>query len=114
MPFYHLRSDGFWHLHTWPGLDILLTKSNSVRSFRHLRDVVAYATLDADLWLLQVPAHRAALTQAWPASAARYWRSPLSATAPTCLSSKCVMGSTPLNNFGKLFSSIKERASPIL
>ena len=46
LPFYHLRSDGFWHLHTWPGLEILLTKSNSVRSFRHLRDVVAYAALD--------------------------------------------------------------------
>ncbi|HEX8505394.1 MAG TPA: hypothetical protein VF630_08505 [Hymenobacter sp.] len=65
LPFYHLRSDGFWHLHTWPGLEILLTTSNSVRSFRHLRDVVAYAALDADLWLLlQVPAHRAALRQA--------------------------------------------------
>lgn len=65
LPFYHLRSDGFWHLHTWPGLEILLTSSNSVRSFRHLRDVVAYAALDADLWLLlQAPAHRAAFTQA--------------------------------------------------
>jgi putative restriction endonuclease len=65
LPFYHLRSDGFWHLHTWPGLEILLTRSGSARSFRHLRDVVAYAAFDADLWaLLQVPAHRAALTQA--------------------------------------------------
>ncbi|WP_052732857.1 hypothetical protein [Hymenobacter terrenus] len=44
LPFYHLRSDGFWQLHTWPGLEILLTTSNSVRSFRHLRDVVAYAS----------------------------------------------------------------------
>ncbi|HEX8656802.1 MAG TPA: HNH endonuclease [Hymenobacter sp.] len=65
LPFYHLRSDGFWHLHTWPGLGILLTTSNSVRSFRHLRDVVAYAAFDADLWLLlQAPAARAALRQA--------------------------------------------------
>ncbi|WP_262905876.1 hypothetical protein [Hymenobacter terricola] len=65
LPFYHLRSDGFWHLHTWPGLEILLTRLGSIRSFRHLRDVVAYAALDADLWLLlQEPAQRAALTQA--------------------------------------------------
>jgi putative restriction endonuclease len=65
LPFYHLRSGGFWHLHPWPGLEILLTRSGSVRSFRHLRDVVAYAALDADLWLLlQTPAHRAASTQA--------------------------------------------------
>ncbi|MGI4872661.1 MAG: HNH endonuclease [Janthinobacterium lividum] len=65
LPFYHLRSDGFWHLHPWPGLEILLTSSGSVRSFRHLRDVLAYAALDADLWqLLLVPADRAALRQA--------------------------------------------------
>jgi putative restriction endonuclease len=65
LPFYHLRSDGFWHLHTWPGLEILLTTANSVRSFRHLRDVVAYAALDDSLWLLlQVPAQRLALRQA--------------------------------------------------
>lgn len=65
LPFYHLRSDGFWHLHTWPGLEILLTASNSVRSFRHLRDVVAYAALDNDLWLLaQAPAAHVALRQA--------------------------------------------------
>ena len=65
LPFYHLRSDGFWHLHTWPGLEILLTRSGSIRSFGHLRDVVAYAALDADLWLLlQTPTNRAALRQA--------------------------------------------------
>lgn len=65
LPFYHLRSDGFWHLHTWPGLEILLTSANSVRSFRHLRDVVAYAAFDDSLWqLLQVPAQRLALQQA--------------------------------------------------
>ena len=65
LPFYHLQSDGFWHLHTWPGLEIMLTKSSSVRSFRHLREVLAYAALDPDLWrLLQAPADRAALRQA--------------------------------------------------
>jgi putative restriction endonuclease len=65
LPFYHLKSDGFWHLHTWPGLDILLTKSSSVRSFRHLREVLAYAALDPELWLLlQAPTDRAALRQA--------------------------------------------------
>lgn len=44
---------------------MLLTKSSSVRSFRHLREVLAYAALDADLWQLAVvPADRAALRQA--------------------------------------------------
>jgi len=65
LPFYHLTGDGFWHLHPWPGLELLLTKSGSVRSFRHLREVVAYASLDAELWLLaQQPAARAELQQA--------------------------------------------------
>ncbi|MBD2722822.1 HNH endonuclease [Hymenobacter armeniacus] len=77
LPFYHLTGDGFWHLHTWPGLELLLTASNSVRSFRHLREVVAFAALDADLWqLAQQPEARAALQQAllaryFPATQAR-------------------------------------------
>jgi putative restriction endonuclease len=80
LPFYHLSGDGFWHLHTWPGLEILLTKSNSIRSFRHLRDVVAYAALDADLWLLvQAPTSRTALREAL---LARYFPKPRAATAP--------------------------------
>lgn len=78
LPFYHLTGDGFWHLHTWPGLELLLTASSSVRSFRHLREVVAYAALDADLWkLAQQPAARATLQQAllaryFAATQARY------------------------------------------
>lgn len=78
LPFYHLTGDKFWHLHPWPGLELLLTSSGSVRSFRHLRDVVAYAALDAGLWALaQQPDTRAALQQAllgryFPLTRARY------------------------------------------
>lgn len=62
LPFYHLSSDGFWHLHTWPGLEVLLTKSHSISSFGHLREVVQYACFDEALWqLLAVSASRAAL-----------------------------------------------------
>ncbi|MBO3271236.1 HNH endonuclease [Hymenobacter defluvii] len=65
LPFYHLSGDGFWHLRTLPGLEVLLTASRSVKSFRSLRDTVDYATLDAELWaLLQDPAAREALRQA--------------------------------------------------
>jgi putative restriction endonuclease len=78
LPYYHLGGEGFWQLHTWPGLELLLTRSSSVRSFRHLREVVAYASLDEELWLLtQQPAARAALQQAllaryFPLTQARY------------------------------------------
>lgn len=50
MPFFHLQSSGFWHLHARPGRELVLTSSKSVRSFSHLRDVIAYASLDAALW----------------------------------------------------------------
>ena len=65
LPFYHLSGDGFWHLHPWPGRAVLLTTSNSPRRLRHLREVLAYASLDPELWqLLQEPTHRTALRQA--------------------------------------------------
>jgi putative restriction endonuclease len=64
LPFFHLQSSGFWHLLSRPGQELVLTSSKSVRSFGHLRDVVAYAALDAALWeLLEQPVAREALRQ---------------------------------------------------
>lgn len=65
LPFFHLRSSGFWHLHARPGQELVLTASKSVRSFGHLRDVLAYASLDAALWeLLVQPVAREEIRQA--------------------------------------------------
>ncbi|GAB2962132.1 HNH endonuclease [Hymenobacter coalescens] len=65
LPFYHLSGDGFWHLRTLPGLEVLLTASRSVKSFRSLRDTVEYAYLDEPLWaLLQETGAREELRQA--------------------------------------------------
>lgn len=65
LPFFHLRSSGLWHLHARPGQELVLTASKSVRSFGHLRDVMAYASLDAALWeLLLQPLHREEIRQA--------------------------------------------------
>jgi putative restriction endonuclease len=65
LPFFHLRSSGFWHLHAWPGRELVLTASKSVRSFGHLRDVIAFASLDAELWeLLLQPVAREEIRQA--------------------------------------------------
>jgi putative restriction endonuclease len=52
LPFYHLGSSGFWHLQTMTGKEILLTKSLSIRSFAHLKEVVAYAYVDEALFQL--------------------------------------------------------------
>lgn len=52
LPFFHLQSDGFWHLQTKPGLQLINTSSGSIRSFSHLKQVVDYAYLDNLLYHL--------------------------------------------------------------
>ncbi len=52
LPFYHLQKDGFWHLRTYPGLEILVSRSHSLLSFKNLREAVEYAALDPALWAL--------------------------------------------------------------
>jgi putative restriction endonuclease len=65
LPFFHLQSSGFWHLHARPGRELVLTSSKSVRSFGHLRDVIAYASVDMALWdLLTQPVAREETRQA--------------------------------------------------
>jgi putative restriction endonuclease len=65
LPFFHLQSSGFWHLHAQPGRELVLTSSKSVGSFGHLRDVIAYVPVDAALWdLLMQPVAREEIRQA--------------------------------------------------
>jgi putative restriction endonuclease len=57
LPFYHLKSDGFWYLKTLPGKEILLTSSNSIKSFAGLRNAVAYAYFDDEVYSLLTNPH---------------------------------------------------------
>jgi len=50
LPFYHLKSDGFWQLRTYPGREILLSSSHSIKSFAALRQAVAYGSFDTDVY----------------------------------------------------------------
>ncbi|RYG10365.1 MAG: HNH endonuclease, partial [Chitinophagaceae bacterium] len=50
LPFFHLQSEGFWHLRTLPGREVLLTTSHSIKSFSHLKEVIAFAYLDETLF----------------------------------------------------------------
>lgn len=52
LPFFHLQSDGFWHLQTLPGREILLNSSHSIKSFAHLKEVIAFAYFDEELYHL--------------------------------------------------------------
>ena len=52
LPFFHLGSEPFWHLATKPGRELVLTKSNSIRSFKSLQESIAFAEIDRQLFLL--------------------------------------------------------------
>lgn len=62
LPFFHLRSDGFWHLMAKPGKEDVITSVAQVRSLSRLQDIITGARLDEDLYeLLHVPEPRATL-----------------------------------------------------
>ena len=51
-PFFHLRSEGFWHLIAQPGYEDTLPSLNSVDSLARLRTLLVGARLDEALWSL--------------------------------------------------------------
>ena len=70
LPFFHLKSERFWHLRLFPGREFLLTSSHSPKSFRSLRETVHYAFLDDELFALAMTGTgreglRVALTNAY-------------------------------------------------
>jgi len=52
LPFFHLRSDGFWHLVPLPGKEAILASARQIRSVSQLGDTVLGARLDDDLYAL--------------------------------------------------------------
>lgn len=50
LPFFHLSREPFWFLIAKPGASIPVTSSNSIKSFRALRETVLFAQLDSELF----------------------------------------------------------------
>jgi len=50
LPFFHMKSERFWHLQTYFGKEILITSSQSIRSFAQLKESVEYAYFDNTLF----------------------------------------------------------------
>lgn len=50
MPFFHLQSDGFWHLVPRPGKEAFLEQSRRLHSIHQLHDTVLGARLDGELF----------------------------------------------------------------
>jgi putative restriction endonuclease len=62
LPFFHLRSDGFWHLLPKPGKENVLASAAQIKSLFRLRDTVIGACLDDELYeILRAPEVRATL-----------------------------------------------------
>ena len=52
LPFFHLRSEPFWYLLAKPGKEIITTSSKSIKSFKNLKETIAFAEIDRELFLL--------------------------------------------------------------
>lgn len=63
-PFFHLKGDGFWHLHALPGRREALNALTSARAPRQVRENIACASLGTALFeLLTEPNARQALSE---------------------------------------------------
>ncbi|GHA43311.1 HNH endonuclease [Salinimicrobium marinum] len=52
LPFFHLRSEPFWYLAAKPGKEMVTTSSKSIKSFKNLKETIAFAEIDRDLFFL--------------------------------------------------------------
>lgn len=64
LPFFHLKTSGFWHLHAQHGQTETLAKTQQFKSMTQLASVVAFASFDDELFaLLLQPDTREAIRQ---------------------------------------------------
>jgi putative restriction endonuclease len=52
LPFYHLKTAGFWHLHPRKGQGVVLSSVRAFHAMSQLAGTVAYASLDDELFTL--------------------------------------------------------------
>lgn len=57
LPFFHLKSEGFWHLQANAGYEIALKVATQIKTVSQLREIVAYASFDDELFLLLTNTH---------------------------------------------------------
>ena len=52
LPFFHLKGDGFWHLHPNAGYEKVLDVADRITAISRLREVIAHVSLDENLFVL--------------------------------------------------------------
>ena len=64
LPFFHLKSEGFWHLQANAGYETALRVTTQVKTVSRLREIIANASLDDELFnLIIIPHDREVLRQ---------------------------------------------------
>jgi len=61
LPFFHMKSEGFWHLAPLPGKEHILSSTRQMRSILQLNETVSFVSLDEDLYQLLCVAEQRAL-----------------------------------------------------
>lgn len=62
LPFFHMRSEGFWHLKANPGFESVVSSRVKLKTLSALKEAVQYAYLDDELFdWLQNPSSRGSL-----------------------------------------------------
>lgn len=54
LPFFHLKSEGFWQLVPFPNMAPGVTSSGSIRSFTNLKETIAWAEIELELFDLMI------------------------------------------------------------
>jgi len=63
-PFFYMKSEGFWRLVTYPGYSNFITSNTVIKGFNQLKNIVDYAEVDNELFLLLMdPANNKILQQ---------------------------------------------------
>ena len=57
LPFFHLKRDGFWHLQANVGYETALSVVTQIKTVSRLREIVAHASFDDELFLLLTNIH---------------------------------------------------------
>ena len=52
LPFFHMRSEPFWFLVTKSSMELKVNTSKSIKSFKNLKESIAYAEIDKNLFIL--------------------------------------------------------------
>ncbi len=57
LPFFHLKRDGFWHLHANAGYETALNVITQIKTVSHLREIISYAGFDDEFFCLLTNIH---------------------------------------------------------